>query len=635
MKSNRYRLILKGFAPGTNVTKIIPVLKKLGVDSEKIQPLIVSPPRIIKEYDLLSDAEQVQNLLTRLGFLIFLDTVISYPFFPYFLSEGNDQIIKKELSKILRTRSSMTLLLVEIQPPDSHTLYPSVFSLIEKDLNSLYRETDTVIAVDDNHFLVLGFASDKLGLIALQNKTLRGLKQQLGENVLVKFGHSIFPDEAQSIEKLLQLTIISKDVDYYSSSGISLPDSSLASEKKQEIETDDNNQWSPIQLCFLKGRGRVFSRLINMDPQILWSGLSQIPSVKQRNFIARLPFNSPLIPVLEGFVTDQEQSGFTVGAPAAEQHFSAIIHQMDLMSGIIQRDKKAEEILSILKQTNDLSTLPIVANQIFKIASNPNYSGTELANIIARDPALTSKLLKTVNSAFYGNYQKISSIKYATTLLGSEEIVDIAFGLAVAKVFDSRRLREWGDPQAIWHHSFCTAMILKYLYKMVPDQKKEGVFSVGLLHDVGKIFLIEHYPKLYRNTITEAKQYGHSLLEFEEANFGINHAEVGKHLAIRWNLPDSLVRAIAYHHEPSIFSDHAELAAMTGLADYLYHRAMQEYAKEIVYDDLSQCEITHGHLTYLPSPLRDLQEEKLQSLTEAVWNLMEENQSYATLTSQG
>jgi len=626
MKNNHYRLILKSFAPGTNVVKVAPILEKLGVESERIQSLITNPPRIIKEYDLLSDAEQVRNLLTKLGFLILMDTIISYPLFPYFLSKRDDQIIKKELSKILRTRSSMTLLLTEIQPPDSHTLYPSVFSLAEKYLTNLYRETDTVIAVDDNHFLVLGFASDKLGLIALQNKTLRGLKRRLGENVLVKFGHSIFPDEAQSIEKLLQLTVTSNDVNYHPSSDISLPDSNSVPEKKHSIEVNDD-QWSPIQLCFLKGRGRIFSRLINMDPQILWLGLCQIPSVKQRNFIARLPLNSPLIPVLEKFVADQEQSGFNVEAPAAEHHFSAIIHQMDLISGIIQRDKKTEEILSTLEHTNDLPTLPAVASQIFKIASDPDYSGRELADIIARDPALTSKLLTTVNSAFYGNYQKISSIKYAVTLLGSEEIVDIAFGLAVAKVFDSRRLKEWGNPQMIWHHSFCTAIILKYLYKMFPDQKKEAIFSAGLLHDVGKIFFIEHYPQIYQETVTEVKQYGHSLLELEESNFGINHAEVGKHLAIRWNLPDNLVHAIAYHHEPFISSDHAELAAMTGLADYLYHRAMQEYAKEIVDNKFAHCEITHGHLTHLPPPFKDLEEEKLQSLTETVWTIMEENQS--------
>ncbi|MDR2862084.1 MAG: HDOD domain-containing protein [Syntrophobacterales bacterium] len=628
MKNNHYRLILEGFAIGTNVVKVVPVLKKMGVAIGKIQHLLVSPPRIIKEYESLSDAEHGQNLLTKLGALILLDPVISYPDFPYFLSKSDDRIIKKELSKILRTRSNMTLLLTEIQSPGSRTLYPSVFSLLEEFLNNLYRETDTVIAVDENHFLVLGFASDKLGLSALQNKTLRGLKQHLGEDVLVKFGHSIFPGEAQSIEKLLQQMIISKDADYHLSSDISSPGPGLEVEKKQTIEMNEDDQWSPIQLCFLKGQGPVFSRLISMEPQILWLGLSQMPSNKQRDFIARLPFDSPLISALEKFMADQEHSGSSVETQAAERHFSAIINQMDLMSSIIQRDKKTEEVLSILKQTNDLPILPIVASQIFKIASDPNYSNQELADLITRDPALTSKLLKTVNSAFYGSHQKISSIKYAASLLGAEEIVDIAFGLAVAKVFDSHRLREWGNPQVIWHHSFCTAMILKYLYKMIPDQKNEGVFSAGLLHDVGKIFFIEHDLKFYHKTVA-----GHSLFEFEETDFGINHAEVGKHLAIRWNLPDSLVHAIAYHHEPFMSSYHAELAAMTGLADYLYHRAMEEYTKEVAYNKFGQCELTHGHLLCLPPPFNDLGGEKLESLTETVWTIMEENQSYITLTS--
>jgi len=320
-------------------------------------------------------------------------------------------------------------------------------------------------------------------------------------------------------------------------------------------------------------------------------------------------------------------------APIAEHHFSAIIHQMDLMYGISQRDEKAENILSILKQANDLPTLSIVANQVFKIASDHDYSGTELANLISRDPALTSKVLKTVNSAFYGSYQKISSIKYAAALLGSEEIVDIAFGLAVAKVFDSSQLREWGDPHIIWHHSFSTAMILKNLYKMTPDKKTEGVFSAGLLHDVGKIFFADYYLKArYKKTDPEAKQHGNSLLEIE-ADIGITHAEVGKHLAVRWNLPDSLVHAIAYHHEPFLSSsEHAELAAMTGLADYLYHRAMREYAQEVVYDKLGQSEMTHGHLLHLPPLFKDLREERLHHLIETAWTVMEENQSYTIFT---
>jgi len=149
-----------------------------------------------------------------------------------------------------------------------------------------------------------------------------------------------------------------------------------------------------------------------------------------------------------------------------------------LEPGITRRDVMAAKVMSILKQSNDLPTLPSVANQIFSIASDPNSSATELADLISRDPALTSKLLKTVNSAFYGSPQKISSVKYAISLLGTEEIVDLSFGLAAANRSGRRKSVRFqiseGDYQSsVTLASFFLHRIDRQVYLQGSDRSKK------------------------------------------------------------------------------------------------------------------------------------------------------------------
>jgi len=627
MNNTAYRLIFTGFAPATSFKEAVHSLQKeLELPDEQKHAFLVNPPRIIKEYATQHRAEQVQASLKKVGCLSILDPVVKYPPFPHSLSRKDDQIIRSELSKILRARSSLVMMLVQVKPPDPRSVYPSMLSFWEDQAIGIYRESDTVIGIDDGRFVILGFASDKHGVMPLQNKTLRILKQLLGTNVLVTFGYSVFPAEAQTMERLLYLATLPRDgISPDLPSEVPQTDSSASQAIRSTSCRPDG--WSPLQLCFLRGRGRIFNRLLNMDPQILWLGLSQIPRADQDEFLARLPFDSPLVPVLGNLINEQSKPAI---AQEGEYHFNAIIHQMALEPGITRRDIMTEKVMSILKQSNDLPTLPSVASQIFSIASNPNSSATELADIISRDPALTSKLLKTVNSAFYGSPQKISSVKYAISLLGTEEIVDLSFGLAVAKVFDFKYLKEFINPQLLWHHSFCTALIVKHFYRDLTGQKDDGVFSAGLLHDVGKIFFIEHFTDPYRKTYRDAEEHEQPLFEFEEDDFGLNHAMAGNYLAVRWNFPEALTHAIAYHHQPFSAPDHSELAAVTGLADYLYYRAMGMDNPQTDNKYAHQHGMTYGHYLFLSRVFENFNTERLEDMTQSARAIIEESQSTIT-----
>lgn len=623
MNDLHHRLICKGFAPSADIKKVAYFLQKaLGLTIEEIQPLLTTSPRVIKEYDTRHRAEDSQLSLAKMGCLTELETVVKYPDSPYVVSQKLDRRIRGELSKVLRSRSSMSLLLVQVSSPTPRSVYPSMLGSLEDQLSEMYRESDTVIGIDDYRFIVLGFATDKYGVVPMQRKTISGLKKILGEDVIVTCGYSIFPEEGQTLEKLLYLATLPRDTE----------DSYLPTEDAQNTNSfvpaltpapHTDGKWTLLQLCFIRGRGRIFQRLLSMDPQTLWLGLGQIPHTDQEDFLARLPFDSPLVPVLEKLINEQSKP---LPARETELHFSAIIQQMEMESGIAQRDIMAGNLASTLNHSNDLPTLPAVASQIFNIASNPNSSGSELADIIIRDPALTSKLLKTVNSAFYGYPQKISSVKYAISLLGTDEIVDIAFGLAASRVFDSKYLRDFINPQLLWHHSICTAMIAKHLYKMLPGQRDDGVFSAGLLHDAGKIFFVDHFTDTYRNTYQDAEKQGQPLFELEEDVYGMDHAMVGSALAVRWNLPEALVNAIAYHHHPFRAPDHSALAAVTGLANHLYYMAMEA-------DNLSpdgHClkhGMTYGHWLLLSRLFENFNGERLEEMAKETKLIIEESQS--------
>ena len=621
MNDLRYRLILQGFTPDAPLKRVAHSLQKeIGLTVDEIRPLLTSVPRVIKVFDTRNHAETAQQAMSQTGCLVMVEPVIPYAGTPYLIPKKSDRRIREELSKVLRSRSSMSILVFHVEAGTPNTIYPSMLGDMGEKAADFFRESDTLIGFDDNRLILLGFATDMQGVGPIKQKALRGLKKMLDKDILVTCGYAIFPEEGQTLDRLLYLTTIARD----ETANRHVPDAHKTGATVPSIPASlspDINEWTPLQLCFIRGRGRIFHRLLHMTPDMLWLGLSQVPQANQREFLARLPFDSPLAPVLGRMIDDQTKPP---PASEAEHHFSTIMQQMELESGMAQRDIMRNRVTTLLNASEDLPTLPAVASQIFSIASHPYSSGTELANIIMKDPALTSKLLRTVNSAFYGHPQKISSVKYAISLLGTNEILDIAFGLAAARVFDSRHLRNIINPQHLWHHSLCTALLVKHLYRRLPGKMDEGVFSAGLLHDVGKIFFIDHFTDMYRNTYQEADTQGHSLFEVEEEAYGMDHAMAGCALAFRWNLPETLVQAIGYHHQPFNAPDHHELAAITGLANYLYYRAL-ETGHAPTDENRTNHGMTYGHWLSLARLFDPFDEDVLAAMVQEAKNIIDEN----------
>jgi hypothetical protein len=171
--------------------------------------------------------------------------------------------------------------------------------LVEDQLIEAFRDSDTVMAIDDTRLLVLGFATDKHGIHSFLGKVKRIIKNLLGNDVALNAGYALFPDEGHALEKLLQLAAIPREEESTHSESETQGIQPERLDQAKEEEREREGEITPLQLCFTMARGRIFKRLLNMDLQDLWTGISKIPPQVQKEFLARLPFDSPVAPALE------------------------------------------------------------------------------------------------------------------------------------------------------------------------------------------------------------------------------------------------------------------------------------------------------------------------------------------------
>ena len=222
---------------------------------------------------------------------------------------------------------------------------------------------------------------------------------------------------------------------------------------------------------------------------------------------------------------------------------------------------------------NDLPTLPIVFQELFTRMQDPDAEISELADVIARDPALTAKILKLVNSAFYGRDNRISTIGRAIIIMGFHAVRSAALAVSVLDQFKGVESKAAAFTlDGFWRHSIGVSCIAKQLSIVLKVAESEDAFVAGLLHDVGKLVMLQHFPEDVDDLCRAASEQQLSWRACEEALYPTNHANIGRALFRAWNFPAPVVEAVSCHHEPTAASRHAELASIVHLADYFsYH----------------------------------------------------------------
>ena len=215
------------------------------------------------------------------------------------------------------------------------------------------------------------------------------------------------------------------------------------------------------------------------------------------------------------------------------------------------RQNRAQRLRQMTEKIIGLPTLPTIVTQLIAVVGDPASSARQIAQLVSTDQALTAKILKVANSAFYGFSREIATVQLAIVVLGIEMVKNIGLSVAVLKRFSQGREHDLFDRQRFWEHAIGAGVAARMLARKFYDRRKaDEAFVAGVLHDIGKLILIEYFYDEFVEALTLAADKEIAIVDAEEQVLGVSHADVGGWLAEKWNLPPHLVNAIAYHHRP-------------------------------------------------------------------------------------
>jgi putative nucleotidyltransferase with HDIG domain len=215
-------------------------------------------------------------------------------------------------------------------------------------------------------------------------------------------------------------------------------------------------------------------------------------------------------------------------------------------------------------------TLPVVLDKITRLLQNPQTSAEEVGRAITTDPALASKVLKLVNSAFYGFPGRISTITHAIVILGFSTVKNVVLTASIFDVFKKPGLININfDMDEFWLHSVATGVAAQCIARYIGFTETEESFLAGLIHDIGKTIQCQYLTKEFVDIVRYTQEKDILYYDSERELFGITHQEIGGHLAERWNLPPNLQSAIQYHHTPSSAGKFFTISAIVHSADII------------------------------------------------------------------
>lgn len=221
----------------------------------------------------------------------------------------------------------------------------------------------------------------------------------------------------------------------------------------------------------------------------------------------------------------------------------------------------------LIRNNIDLPSLPIIYGQINETIKKPTSSAHDIGNVISKDTSLSARLLKIVNSTFYGFPSKIDTLSRAVTIVGTRQLSTLALGMNIINVFKDIP-SDLIDMKSFWEHSIGCGVAAKIIAGYKNIQNTERLFVAGLLHDIGRLILYSSVPIHARNALLKAK-YADSLLHKEEHEImGFDHARIGGLLLKKWQLPISLENTVKYHHTPQESRDPLE-PAIVHVADIM------------------------------------------------------------------
>jgi len=225
-------------------------------------------------------------------------------------------------------------------------------------------------------------------------------------------------------------------------------------------------------------------------------------------------------------------------------------------------DERKSEFRAALRECKNLPTLPGIVSKLTKMADDPDTTTEQMGRVISKDHILAAKLLKLVNSAFYGFPQRISSLSSAIILLGFSVVKSLIISASIFEFMEDQDVE-------LWEHSLGCAVVCNVLAKRLGVDDPEEVSTAGLIHDIGKVAIKMELPKEYAQINEMMVRKKVSMRVAEAEILGFDHAEAGGWLTRSWNLPKKLVEPIKSHHDPRMAKEEQLTSSIIHFSDIL------------------------------------------------------------------
>lgn len=215
------------------------------------------------------------------------------------------------------------------------------------------------------------------------------------------------------------------------------------------------------------------------------------------------------------------------------------------MSALSQ--KSSSDYTELLAKLQDIPTLPVVAMAVNTLINDPTSSSSDIAQVLKKDQVLTAKILRLVNSSYYGIPGGVSDVQRALAFLGFNTLAQLVLGLSVFSLFSKIDNAQFSMLD-FWKHALGTAVCSEMIARKLKFPRPEEAFTCGLLHDIGKLVLHEIDPKRLTDIVAETSKTSSSFLEVERKRELPGHAYLGEVIATKWGLPQQIRLVIHYHH---------------------------------------------------------------------------------------
>lgn len=269
---------------------------------------------------------------------------------------------------------------------------------------------------------------------------------------------------------------------------------------------------------------------------------------------------------------------------------------------VLAQDRE-QVVQSAIREISHIATLPEITMKIVELVEDPKSTAQDLHKVISNDPALCSRILKVVNSSFYGLPGQIGSINRAIVMLGLNAVKNIAIAASLAKLFRGGDLTPGFSARDLWTHSNVTAASAKLIASTLKLGLSDEAFLAGLIHDIGIMVEMQFDRNklidVFRRVGADAKGVpACDFIQIENESFGANHQDFGVGLCEKWKFPKVFAFVTGFHHRPlELAAEHRNIVSLVYVADRIAADLGQGFRQDILSTAMDPGVLDHLKLT--------------------------------------